>query len=152
MKEYNYETIKAKAKRQLSDSLRLKYGAGSVENYRTEYLIEAMPTVLTSLLSGEQVDRAIRIGSPGETITDRSLRASTIVVGKLEAVVKGWEQQAHREIDNWDVRNVGKLIELFPNTVAARYRKLPITVYMADEDDCPWKVVFGDQDSRPAFR
>ena len=151
MKEYNYETIKAKAKRQLSESLRLNYGFGMTENYRTERLIEAMPAVLATLLSGEQVDQAIRMASPGKTGADCSLRASTIVVDKLESVVKGWEQQAHREIDNWDVRNVRKLIELFPNTVAARYRKLPITVYMADEDDCPWKVVFGGQGSQSAL-
>lgn len=43
-------------------------------------------------------------------------------------------------IDNWDVRQVGKLIELFPESVPAKYRGKPLTCYMADNEDCDWMV------------
>lgn len=43
-------------------------------------------------------------------------------------------------IDGWDVRQVGKLIELFPTAVPARMRNKPLTCYMADNEDCDWMV------------
>lgn len=43
-------------------------------------------------------------------------------------------------IDNWDVRQVGKLIELFPGCVPAKYRAKQLTCYMADNENCDWMV------------
>ena len=43
-------------------------------------------------------------------------------------------------IDSWDVRMVGKLIELFPECVPERYRGKQLTCYMADNEDCDWMV------------
>lgn len=46
-------------------------------------------------------------------------------------------------IDNWDVRQVGKLIELFPECVPACYRGKPLVCYMADNKASDWMVGVG---------
>jgi len=43
-------------------------------------------------------------------------------------------------IENWDVRQVGRLIELFPDAVPARYRGKPLQAFQEDSDDSPWIV------------
>lgn len=43
-------------------------------------------------------------------------------------------------INRWDVRQVSKLIELFPEAVSAQYRGVPLRAYMADNDNCDWMV------------
>lgn len=43
-------------------------------------------------------------------------------------------------INNWDVRQVGKLIDLFPEAVPQKYRGVELTCYMADNEDCDWVV------------
>lgn len=60
-------------------------------------------------------------------------------------------------IDNWDVREVGKLIELFPASVPAKYRANHLTCYMADNEGCDWMVEVAQPEaslerSRPAMR
>ena len=52
-------------------------------------------------------------------------------------------------IDNWDVRMVGKLIELFPESVPARYRGKQLTCYMADNEDCDWMVEVDEPREEP---
>lgn len=60
-------------------------------------------------------------------------------------------------ISDWDVRNVRKLIELFPESVPAKYRGKQLTCYMADNEDCDWMVEIVQPEpslerSRPAMR
>lgn len=43
-------------------------------------------------------------------------------------------------IENWDVRQVRKLIELFPECVPAKFRGKQLTCFMADNEDCDWMV------------
>ena len=45
-------------------------------------------------------------------------------------------------IDDWDVRVVGRLIDLFPECIAKQYRNAAVTCYMADNEDCDWMVEF----------
>lgn len=43
-------------------------------------------------------------------------------------------------IENWDVRQVGRLIELFPDAAPARYRGNPLRAFQEDSADSPWVV------------
>jgi hypothetical protein len=43
-------------------------------------------------------------------------------------------------ISNWDVRQVGKLIQLFPASVPKKYHGKKLTCYMADNLHCDWMV------------
>jgi len=48
-------------------------------------------------------------------------------------------------IDNWDIRKVKKLVELFPGIVPAKYAKAKITCDLVDNEagtDCDWEVFF----------
>lgn len=63
--------------------------------------------------------------------------------GKLSAfnrVVLKAREAGLELIDKWDVRQAGKLIELFPESVPAKYRNQPLVCSMADTDDCDWIV------------
>lgn len=53
-------------------------------------------------------------------------------------------------IDNWDVRRVGKLIELFPESVPAKLRGKPLICEMGVEGDCDW-IVVAEKPKRPSF-
>lgn len=50
-------------------------------------------------------------------------------------------------INRWDVRMVGKLVELFPDSIPAKYRNRPMNCYMADNEACDWMVEFDDAPS-----
>lgn len=43
-------------------------------------------------------------------------------------------------IDKWDVRRVGKLIELFPECVPAKMRNRQLNCFIADNADGDWMV------------
>lgn len=43
-------------------------------------------------------------------------------------------------INDWDVRMVGKLIELFPGCVPRQYVGKQLTCYVADNENCDWMV------------
>lgn len=56
--------------------------------------------------------------------------------------LKEMKEAGYQLIDRWDVRQVRKLIELFPGAVPKTYRTKSITVYMADNENCDWMVSF----------
>lgn len=49
--------------------------------------------------------------------------------------------------DKWDVRRVGKLIELFPGCVPAKYLGKQLTCYQADNEASAWMVEIDEFDS-----
>jgi len=57
-------------------------------------------------------------------------------------------EEGLKRIDNWDVRAVGSLIDLFPECVPKRDRTAAISCYMADDEDCTWMVEFDPQRER----
>ena len=50
-------------------------------------------------------------------------------------------------IDRWDVREVGTLIKLFPDSIPAKFRSYSITAYMAGDEDSTWMVSFDRPES-----
>jgi len=56
-------------------------------------------------------------------------------------------EDGRKVLDAWDVRRAGKLIEIFPSTVPAKYVKAKITAELVDNEagtDCDWVVFFGE--------
>lgn len=45
-----------------------------------------------------------------------------------------------KAINNWDVRAIARLIEIFPESVPAMYRGKQLTCYMADNENSDWIV------------
>ncbi len=56
-------------------------------------------------------------------------------------ILEEWEAYGRNLIDKWDVRMVGKLIELFPSCVPAYWKGRKLTAYMDDDENCTWMVV-----------
>ena len=51
-------------------------------------------------------------------------------------------QSACEVIDKWDIREVGKLIDIFPFIIPPSYHNKKITIYMADNENCDWMIKF----------
>lgn len=133
--EIKFESIKAKAKKSLSVALRERsWGLGGVgqERYLADTLVKA---ALPALLLNTAFADSVR--SFDESM---SHRFDEKMCRRMEDVIKGWEAEALGLIDRWDVRGVGTLIKLFPDSVPAKFRNHSVTAYMADDEDSTWMV------------
>jgi hypothetical protein len=65
----------------------------------------------------------------------RTLDACNDMLAEIEA-------EAHKIVDAWDVRCVGKLIELFPEALPKKYQKAKFDIDMDDDGD--WNICFRD--------
>lgn len=54
-----------------------------------------------------------------------------------------WTEEAVKIIKQWDVRCVGKLVELFPACIPKRFHGLAMRAEMADNEDADCIVYFG---------
>ena len=64
-------------------------------------------------------------------------------------VIDAWKDEGRRRIRDWDVRCLGTLIDLFPDCVPSRFRRLAFTADV-DHDDAQWRVRFLSGQLRPA--
>jgi hypothetical protein len=55
-------------------------------------------------------------------------------------ILKEWEDYGVGLIDRWDVRCVGKLIELFPSCVPAHWQGKRLVAEIMDNENCDWVV------------
>lgn len=51
-------------------------------------------------------------------------------------------QSACEVIDKWDIREVRKLIDIFPFIIPPSYHNKKITIYMTDNENCDWMIKF----------
>jgi hypothetical protein len=62
---------------------------------------------------------------------------------KPRELLAEWTAEAVKIIERWDIRMVGKLIELFPNCINKQYKGLPMRCEIEDKEDGEWVVCFG---------
>jgi len=55
-------------------------------------------------------------------------------------ILDEWQAYGQRIIEAWDVRCVGKLIELFPSCIPAHWKGRKLKAAMADNENCDWIV------------
>ncbi len=55
-------------------------------------------------------------------------------------ILDEWRDYGCRLIDKWDIRMVGKLVELFPSCVPAYWKGRKLRAEMADNENCDWIV------------
>lgn len=138
MKEIHYDRIKSKAKRALSEAMRAGLPTGMPNDYSVDVLLSAMPLALGQLLSDSGMEEGVNVVT--QKVANRSYE--TPIYLALAQIVEEWERRAHLQIEDWDVRNIRKLVELFPQSVPKQCRNWSISAYIADTDDSPWIVVF----------
>lgn len=119
-----FDRIKANAKRLY---------AGAMSEWDRSSLLGAGPLAKGSYPAFDAL--------PGDWL---AATAKSATVGQFKA---GWSQLVLRAreagydlIDRWDVRQVGKLIELMPECVPSRYRGVNLVCYMADDEASTWMV------------
>lgn len=142
-----FETIKAKAIQQFAGYMgqwdRLLLGAydGHLVKGSDGAMAALLPFVLASQAEREEMRAFAQAFEPRHERdwlaavakgTDRQAAWSQVVLKAREAGIE--------LIERWDVRQVGKLIELFPGCAPAKYKGKQLTVFMADNEDSDWMV------------
>lgn len=69
----------------------------------------------------------------------KSQQSKKLDVAWIQVILRAREAGLQR-IDRWDVRAVGRLIQIFPDSVPANYRGKQLTCYMSDTEDGGWIV------------
>ncbi|WP_019025345.1 MULTISPECIES: hypothetical protein [unclassified Thioalkalivibrio] len=117
-----FEKLKEAAKEKgLQPIFRHEVTSPFSSGFSVSALIEALPSVLNDLGASSAKNRELCVEQAQEM-----------------------EREAHRIIDQWDVREVRKLIAAFPMIVPKKYRNASIRCEMQDNDegDYDWVVVF----------
>lgn len=55
-------------------------------------------------------------------------------------ILREWQDWGIHAIENWDVRCVGKLIELFPSCVPTHWHGRKLECWIEDNENCEWMV------------
>ena len=121
-------TLQAKAKRAVSTAMR---GSGCAYTANSHYNIRIVMKALGDAL----VNAIAAKGNAPQLNAD----------AKIEKVLQAWEVAAYGVIDDWDIRRIGRLVQLFPEIVPAKYRSASMTAQLVDNeagDDCEWVVYF----------
>ena len=129
-----FETIKKNAKALFSDGVEMFAGRGSPASFAA-----LLPFVLATKAEREEMrDFAEAFIAPtGDWLANyaKSKKSDAWALMVLRAREAGFKL-----IDGWDVRRVGKLVELFPQSVPSKYRGKQLTCYMADNSSFDWMV------------
>lgn len=126
--EIKWETLQAKAKRAVSAAMR---GSGCCYTANSRYNLRIVMKAI-----GDALVNAIAAKGNAPRLSAQA---------RIENVLHAWEVAAHGVIDDWDVRRIGKLVQLFPEIVPPKYRSASMTAQLVDNeagDDCEWVVYF----------
>lgn len=143
-----FETIKANAARIYAGALG-DWGPNLIPRGGTlsKGSDASFAALLPFITAGQAERQALREFAQAFAATAKPTDALAASAGKEHRFYGSWSQlvlRAREEgldlIDRWDVRQVGKLIELFPEAVPVKYRGVPLQAYMADDEDCTWMV------------
>lgn len=141
-----FETIKANAKRLFVGAMAADWDRNPhvllspLQKGSTASFDAVLPFILASQSEREEMREFARTYQASE---DDLLAARAKSDGKDSAwnqVVLRAREAGLQLINDWDVRMVGKLIELFPGCVPRRYVGAQLTCYIADNEDCDWMV------------
>lgn len=84
---------------------------------------------------------AKRAADRGFTLSDASNELSLIALRAREDAIK--------LIDRWDIREVAKLVDLFPDALPKTLHRAAIQCYEADNENADWMVSFDTSKIRP---
>jgi hypothetical protein len=141
-----FETIKSNAKKIFAGSLAADWvrNVHAVPGPLAKGSRESFDAVLPFILMGQAEREELREFAEAFKASPHDWLANKAKSNDKDST---WNQMVLRArgaglklINDWDVRQVGKLIELFPGCVPAKYRGKPLTCYMADNEACDWMV------------
>lgn len=133
MLEIKLDALKERAKKLVSQQMRNDSPKWHGYQFRSDLMITSamVPAMVRAI---EDAGAVPKMASPE---------------AKIEDVLKEWESAAHKVIDDWDVRQVGRLVKLFPSIVPKEYQKTRIVAELVDDDageECEWMCFFGGRE------
>lgn len=129
--DISFDKLKDKVKSAVSDRLTHGWQAYGTDGYTWDGVFEVLPEVISRALEERGF---IPLGRDNGR-EHRTLNACNDMLAKIEA-------EAHKIVDAWDARAVGKLIELFPEALPKKYQKAKFDIDMDEEGD--WRIYFRD--------
>lgn len=128
--EFKWEALKGKAKKEVSRRMHNNHSVFMTSvGFAHDMVEQALGQVLFDCING-----------PGHAPNPEKA---------VDQMLTEWEEAALKVIENWDARQVGKLIQLFPKIVPAKHRSASMTAELVDNaagDDCEWVVFFSNPD------
>lgn len=124
--DISFDKLKDKVKQVISDRMRC---------WRTDEgviwsgVFEVLPEVISQSLEERGF---LPLGKDD----NRKHRALDVCNAKLAEI----EAEAHKIVNNWDLRQAGKLIELFPEALPKKYQKAKFDIDMNEEGE--WRLYF----------
>ena len=127
--DISFDKLKDKVKQVVSERLRQGWHTCYPGPYTWDAAFKVLPDVIA---------RAVQDGvgpSKGRAheLEDQTIDACNAMLAEIEV-------EAHKVVDGWDIRNAGKLIELFPEALPKKYQKAKFDIDM--DEDGEWKLFF----------
>lgn len=131
-----FEDIKSNAKRVFIDQIN-EVISGSTSQARAELQASLIRFAKTE---GQELSELGKFAREfpdyqGDRVGSEAKHGNTAAQVALRA-----REEGIKLIDRWDVRGVGRLIDLFPKAVPASYRDKQLSCYMADNANSDWMV------------
>lgn len=168
-REMKFENIKANVKAQLFGKVDNAARAGSTNRgwigdtafealaymaiNATRYLTADRPALVEFAeqfkMEGQQYGGTDYLALSAKNAADRgfTLGEST---SELALMALRAREEAIKLIDRWDIREVAKLVDLFPDTIPKTLRRAAISCYEADNENADWMVLFDTSKHRPS--
>lgn len=123
-----FDKLKSKVKDVISERLRLwRVDDGVIWGG----VFEVLPEVISRAIE----ERGFLPQGRDNGVEHRTLAACNAMLGDIE-------KEAHKIVDGWDARSVGRLIELFPEALPKKYQKAKFDIDMDEDGD--WRIYFKD--------
>ena len=141
-----FDTVKRNAKKIYAGSMTadVERNAHAMPGLLAKGSGASFQTVLPFVLAGQAERAELREFAQAYNSFPGDLLAKSI---KADGIDSAWSQVVFRAreaglrlISDWDVRQAGKLIELFPDCVPASYRTKKLTCFVADNKNGDWMV------------
>ena len=138
--DISFDKLKSKVKQVISERLRAGWTMESAPWYSWDRVYEVMPEVISRALedAGLLPEGRYRAIEDREFLPEQKFRS----VDACKVILSEIEDGAYKIVDQWDIRNAGKLIELFPEALPNKYQKAKFDVDM--DEDGEWKIYFKD--------
>ncbi len=127
--DMSFDKLKDKVKQVVSERLRHGWRADGTDYFTWAGVFEVLPEVISRALEEKGF---IPLGRD-EGREHRTLNACNDKLTEIET-------EAHKIINNWDLRAAGKLIELFPEALPKKYQKAKFDIDMNDSGQ--WRLYF----------
>jgi hypothetical protein len=144
VKDIKFDTVKEKAAAIYADA----FARSDFAPYGSEWVAASAATLLPFVRASSSAREEMKVfaeafeAPQGDSLAFRAKEgggAGDLAAEWYQVVLRAREAGLEL-IQRWDVRQAGRLIELFPGCAPAGFRGKPLSAYLADNENSDWMV------------